>query len=240
MKSVRRATGDIELHDKEEKVLTLFQKGGPVMYVLLLFSIVALAIMIERFVFLRRARMDIKDFVRRINEALTENKIDEAILICEEHQSPVATVFKAGLKKYRKSREEIEKAIENSGNLEVARLERGLVVLSTIGKIAPLLGFFGTVIGMIMAFESIGRAGLGDPRVVATGISQALITTATGLTIAIPVLFAQYLFVHRINKIVFEMQESSLNFLDTMEELEEKIAQRATQREMIGGEYLEI
>ena len=221
-------------------MLSLIQKGGPVMIPLMLFSIIALAIIVERFIFLRRARMDIKDFVRQINEALAENKIDEAVRICEEHKSPVATIFKAGLKKYRKSREEIEKAIEASGSLEVARLERGLVVLSTIGKIAPLLGFFGTVAGMIKAFASIGQSGLGDPRVVATGISEALITTATGLTIAIPVIFAQYLFVHRINRIVFEMQENSLNFLDSLEDLEEKIAQRASQREMIGGEYLEI
>lgn len=210
------------------------------MWPLLACSVVALAIIIDRFIFLQRARTDVKNFVYGIHKMLGENRVDEAVSLCEEHTGPVATIFKAGLKKYRKSREEIEKAIEDSGNLEVARMERGMVVLSTVNKLAPLLGFFGTVMGMMKSFAGVAQAGLGDPRVVAGGISQALITTVTGLAIAIPGTFSQYMFVHRINKFVFEMQESSMNFLDTMENLEEKIAQRSAQQEIIGGEYLEI
>ncbi len=217
-----------------------FKAGGLTMWPLLICSIIALAIIIERFIFLQRARTDVKEFVRRINEALAQNRIEEAVRICGEHKGPVATIFKAGLKKYRRSREEMEKAIEDSGTLEVARMERGIVILSTVNKLAPLLGFFGTVTGLYTAFMAITMKGMGDPKVVASGVAEALITTIAGLAIAMPGTFAQYLFIDKINKIVFEMQESSVAFLDNMEELEEKVAQRSGRREMIGGEYLEI
>lgn len=218
----------------------LFFKGGPIMYPLAVLSVIALAIIAERIWFLRRARMDTKEFMVRINEALGANKIEEASTICEEYRGPLGSVFREALKKHQRSREEIEKAIEGSGSIEVAKMERNLIVLGTIGKIAPLLGFFGTVMGMIKAFESIASSGLGDPQVVAGGISQSLITTAAGLSVAIPTVFAQYIFIHWINRFVLEMQESSFKFLDALTDLEEKLAQRAAQRDMIGGEFLEI
>jgi len=218
----------------------LFIKGGPIMYPLAILSILSLAIIAERIWFLRRARMDTKEFMSKINVALSGNQIEEASTICEEYQGPLGSVFREALKKHQRSREEIEKAIEGTGSVEVAKMERNLIVLGTIGKIAPLLGFFGTVIGMIKAFESIAASGLGDPQVVAGGISQSLISTAAGLTVAIPTVFAQYLFIHWINRFVLEMQESSIKFLDGLTDLEEKLARRASQRDMIGGEYLEI
>jgi biopolymer transport protein ExbB len=218
----------------------LFIRGGPVMYPLAVLSIISLAIIAERIWFLRRARMDTKEFMEKINEALSGNQIEEAATICEEYQGPLGSVFREALKKHQRSREEIEKAIEGSGSVAVAKMERNLIVLGTIGKLAPLIGFFGTVIGMIKAFESIAASGLGDPQVVAGGISQSLITTAAGLTVAIPTVFAQYLFIHWINSFVLEMQESSIRFLDGLTDLEETLARRTAQRDMIGGEYLEI
>lgn len=218
----------------------LFIKGGFIMYPLALLSIVALAIIAERVWFLRRARMDTKEFMGLINEALAANQIEKAASICEEYQGPLGSVFREALKKHSRSREEIENAIEGTGSVEVAKMESNLIVLGTIGKLAPLLGFFGTVIGMIRAFESIASSGLGDPQVVAGGISQSLITTAAGLAVAVPTVFAQYLFIHWINRFVLEMQESSIKFLDALTDLEEKLAQRSAQRDMIGGEYLEI
>jgi biopolymer transport protein ExbB len=210
------------------------------MWPLLLCSVIALAIIIERFFYLQRAKTDVRDFVRRINETLAANKIEEAIRICEEHNSPVAAIFQAGLKKYRRSREEIEKAIEAQGNLEISRMDRGLMILNTVNQLAPLLGFFGTVIGLYNAFMAITMKGMGDPKVVAGGVAEALITTIAGLAIAMPGTFAKYLFLDQINKIVYAMQESSMNFLDTMEDLEEKIVQRSARKEMIGGDYLEF
>jgi biopolymer transport protein ExbB len=210
------------------------------MYPLAVLSIMSLAIIAERFWFLRRARMDTKEFMTKINEALSGNQIEEAAAICEEYQGPLGSVFREALKKHQRSREEIEKAIEGSGSVEVAKMERNLIVLGTIGKLSPLIGFFGTVIGMVKAFESIAASGLGDPQVVAGGISQSLITTAGGLGVAIPTVFAQYIFIHWINRFVLEMQESSIKFLDGLTDLEEKLARRTAQRDMIGGEYLEI
>lgn len=218
----------------------LFVRGGPIMYPLAILSIISLAIIAERIWFLRRARMDTKDFMNKINEALSGNQIEEAATICEEYQGPLGSVFREALKKHQRSREEIEKAIEGTGSVEVAKMERNLIVLGTIGKLAPLLGFFGTVLGMIKAFESIAASGLGDPQVVAGGISQSLITTAAGLSVAIPTVFAQYIFIHWINRFVLEMQESSIKFLDGLTDLEEQLAKRAAQRDMIGGKYLEI
>jgi biopolymer transport protein ExbB len=221
-------------------MLELFIRGGPVMYPLAILSIMSLAIIVERVWFLRRARMDTKEFMTKINEALSGNQIEEAAAICEEYHGPLGSVFREALKKHQRSREEIEKAIEGSGSVEVAKMERNLIVLGTIGKLAPLIGFFGTVIGMVKAFESIAASGLGDPQVVAGGISQSLITTAGGLAVAIPTVFAQYIFIHWINSFVLEMQESSIKFLDGLTDLEEKLARRTAQRDMIGGEYLEI
>ena len=221
-------------------MLEIFAKGGPVMWPLLLCSIVALAVALERAWFLYRARMNTREFMERINGALATNQLNEANRLCEEYRGPLSSIFQTALRKHRRSREEIEKAIESSAGIEVAKMERNLVILATMGKMAPLLGFYGTVTGMITAFESIAKAGMGDPGVVAGGIAEALITTAAGLTIAIPTVTVQYFFVHRINRFVLDMEESSIKFLDALTELEEQVAQRAAQRDMIGGDYLEI
>lgn len=219
---------------------TWFKAGGPTMWPLLACSIFALAIIIERFIFLQRAKTDVREFVKNVNDALARNRMDEAVRICEEATGPVASIFKAGLKKYRRSREEIEKAIESQGTLEVARMERGMIMLNTIIQLAPLLGFFGTVTGLYSAFMAIVAKGMGDPRVVASGVAEALITTIAGLAIAMPGAFAKYTFMGQIDKVVFAMQESSMEFLDTMEELEEKIARRSEKHDAIGGDYLEF
>ena len=221
-------------------MLEIFAKGGPVMWPLLLCSIVALAVALERAWFIYRARMNTREFMERINGALATNQLNEANRLCEEYRGPLSSIFQTALRKHRRSREEIEKAIESSAGIEVAKMERNLVILATMGKMAPLLGFYGTVTGMITAFESIAKAGMGDPGVVAGGIAEALITTAAGLTIAIPTVTVQYFFVHRINRFVLEVEESSIKFLDSLTELEEQVAQRASQRDMIGGDYLEI
>jgi biopolymer transport protein ExbB len=210
------------------------------MWPLLLCSIVALAVALERAWFLYRARMNTREFMERINGALAGHRLDEASRLCEEYRGPLASIFQTALRKHHRSREEIEKAIERSAGVEVARMERNLVILATMGKMAPLLGFYGTVTGMITAFESIAKAGMGDPAVVAGGIAEALITTAAGLTIAIPTVTDQYFFVHRINRFVLDMEERSIEFLDALTELEEQVAQRGARRDAIGGERREV
>jgi biopolymer transport protein ExbB len=191
------------------------------MYPLLLFSIVALAFIIERFIALRRARINVNEFLAKIRKALIVNhSVRDAIKICEQYQGPVASIMKAGLLKYGQPKDEIEKTIENAAIYEMGRLERGLIVLATTANVAPLLGFLGTVTGMIRSFDALAEAGLSNPGLVASGISEALITTAAGLIIAIPVQLAYNYFMNRINKFVRDIETATNMLLETFGEME--------------------
>ena len=219
-------------------MLELFIKGGVVMYPLLLLSIIAIGVAIERLIFLTKEKTNTKEFVEKIFLALSNNLVNEALQTCETYSGAVARMLKAGLKKYQKGREEVEKAITSSGSLEIAKMERGITLLQSIAAITPLIGFLGTVIGMIKSFESMGQTG--NASEVAIGISEALITTAAGLTVAIPASFLKNYFTNKINNHVYEMEESSLNFLNALEELKEKVAMRSSQTDVIGGEYIDL
>jgi biopolymer transport protein ExbB len=217
----------------------LFQKGGPAMYPLLLLSVAALTIAVERVLVLYRARTDTEMFMSRVTAALEAQRYDESLEAARKGSGAMARILTSGLEKIRRGRVEVERAIEARGSLEVAKLERGLVLLQAVARTAPLVGFLGTVLGMIKAFEAMGRAGLGDPADVALGISEALITTAAGLAVAIPAFFVHSLFVGKVNRFVMELEEGSIRFLDAMAEAEERQA-RSLSREEIGGDYLEV
>jgi biopolymer transport protein ExbB len=196
-------------------------QGGPVMWLLLAFSILALAVIIERFIALRRAKINVNEFLTKIRKALMVNhSVGEALRVCEQHKGPVASIMKAGLLKYGQPREEVEKTIENAALYEMTRLERGLVVLATTANVAPLLGFLGTVTGMIRSFDALAKAGLTNPGAVAAGISEALITTAGGLIVAIPVQLAYNYFMSRINKFVRDIETATNVLLETFTEME--------------------
>lgn len=195
--------------------------GGPVMWPLLALSVVALAFIIERFFALRRARINVNEFLAKIRKALIVNhSVREAIKICEQYRGPVASIMKAGLLKYGQPKEDIEKTIENAALYEMGRLERGLVVLATVANIAPLLGFLGTVTGMINSFEALMEQGLSNPGLVAGGIAEALITTAAGLIVAIPVQMAYNYFMSRINRFVRDIETAANMLLETFTEME--------------------
>lgn len=195
--------------------------GGPVMWPLLALSIVALAFIIERFFALRRARINVNEFLAKIRKALIVNhSVREAIKTCEQYRGPVASIMKAGLLKYGQPKEDIEKTIENAALYEMGRLERGLTVLATVANIAPLLGFLGTVTGMINAFDALMEAGLTNPGLVAGGISEALITTAAGLIVAIPVQMAYNYFMTRINRFVRDIETATNMLLETFIEMD--------------------
>jgi biopolymer transport protein ExbB len=195
--------------------------GGPVMYPLLAASIIALAVAIERFIALRRARINVNEFLAKIRKALLVNRsVREAVKICETYRGPVASIMKAGLLKYGQPREDLEKTIENAALYEMGRLERGLVVLATVANVAPLLGFLGTVTGMINSFKALAEQGLSNPGAVAAGISEALITTAAGLMIAIPVQLAYNYFTTRINRFVRDIESATNMLLETFSEME--------------------
>lgn len=202
-------------------MMRLMREGGPIMWVLLLFSIVAVAFVIERFIALRRARINVNEFLAKLRKALIVNKsVRDGVKICEQYRGPVASIMKAGLLKYGQPKEEVEKSIENASAYEMGRLERGLIVLATIANIAPLTGFLGTVTGMMRSFDALAQAGLSNPGLVAVGIKEALTTTATGLAIAIPTqLFYNY-FMSRINKFVRDIETSTNMLLETFGEME--------------------
>ncbi|MFC1848657.1 MotA/TolQ/ExbB proton channel family protein [candidate division CSSED10-310 bacterium] len=204
-------------------ILDYFNKGGTIMYPLLILSILSFTFIIERLWFYLRISRDNAHFLPRIQPALKRRKIKEAITICNNFKGPVALTVKAGLLKYNEGQAQAEKAIERTATHQLTRLESGLGILSSIGNIAPLLGFLGTVIGMIKSFDVIAYQGLDDPSLVAIGIKEALITTATGLIVAIPTLAAFNYFTSRVSHFVFEMEINSEEMLDLLFEDEREL-----------------
>jgi biopolymer transport protein ExbB len=200
-------------------MVKLFNDGGMFMYPLLLMLFFGLVVAFERFYTLSKAHINSKDFFTQIQEALKQGGPDAAAEVCSNTQGPVASVLHAGLLRLDRGLDNVEKAISESGAVEMAFLEKGMVWLSTVANIAPLLGFLGTVSGMINSFDSIAAAGDVDPSIVAGGISEALITTAGGLVIAIPIQAFHNYFVSKIDKIIIDMQEASTQFIEELIQL---------------------
>jgi biopolymer transport protein ExbB len=206
--------------------MSLFEiviKGGSMMIPIALCSIIALAILIERLIVLRKVKINARTFVLQVRNLLLRNRLDDAILLCKETPGPIAGITKAGLVKRNKPREEIKDSIEGAAKTEVYKLERYLGVMATIAAIAPMFGFLGTVTGMIKAFMQIQALGGNvDAGVLAGGIWEALITTAAGLIVGIPALMAYNWIQGKVEHHVFEMQESSNDLLDML--LEKEVA----------------
>ncbi len=202
-------------------LLTGFLKGGLLMWPILLCSIITIGIVIERYFVLRQASVNVPRFMIQIRELMKKGDIVEAINYCSEYNSPIANIIRRGLSKYNFGMERIKESIEIAGKQEIYKLEKGLSVLATISGVAPLLGFLGTVTGMISAFmriESLG--GNASPSDLAGGIWEALLTTAFGLSVGIiAYLFYNY-FVTRINKLISEMEITSTDFIDVLYEKE--------------------
>lgn len=203
-------------------VFNYFQRGGPMMWPLLLCSLVGLIFIIERIIAYRRIQGDTAEIFSDIRESLLEGNLRGSLEICESFDHPVATTMKSGLLRFGKSNDEIDKAMESVALHEISKLEKGLWVLATVANTAPLFGFLGTVTGMISSFEALAEVGLGNPQAVASGIAEALITTATGLTIALPVQAAYNYFNNRVSNFALDMETSSSMLLETFSEIEEK------------------
>jgi biopolymer transport protein ExbB len=201
-------------------LVEFFNKGGRFMWGLLVLSIVGVAVIIERAITLQKAKADVRSLMEKVVGALKRGKLEDAIEICAETRGPIPQILHAGLRQAKKGTVAVEKAIETAGIIEMSFLERGLIILATVANVAPLLGFLGTVSGMIAAFEAIAQAEQVSAKLVASGISEALITTMTGLTIAIPVQIAHNLFVQRIDRFVVEMEDSAAELVDTLATLE--------------------
>lgn len=198
----------------------MIQKGGPVMYPIMLCSIIAFGIILERLYYLRKIRIDTVAFMHNIEGALKRNKIAEAVKICEDTQGPIARIVKAGLLKYDRPRQEIREAIEDAGHQEVPRLERHIKILATIAHISPLLGLLGTVVGMAKVFQviqvktvALNPVSAGD---LAGGVWQALLTTAAGLIVAIPVIAAYHYLAARVQDFVLEMERTATELINIL------------------------
>jgi len=198
-------------------MLQILIKGGLLIVPLIFCSILALAIIIEKFITLKiietRSRRFI-DKTRSIINGDEDNKTEKVLALCEMTSSPLSRILKAGIEKKDREREEIREALEDAGSSEIPYLEKHLKILGTIVTVAPLIGLLGTVMGMIKAFNVIALKGVGEPGALAGGIAEALITTAVGLSIAIPSLIFYNYFMHRTDKIVRQFEKVSSEFID--------------------------
>lgn len=182
-------------------------------------SIVAVAIIIDRYLVLRRASMNVPAFLLKIRSLIKNRDIDGAMNYCVEEKSPAANIVRKGLKKINLGHERVKEAIEAAGRQEVSRLEKGLSILATISGVAPLLGFLGTVTGMISAFMRIETLqGSANPSDLAGGIWEALITTAFGLAVGIIALTFYNMLISSISKLVLDMEVVSNDVIDIIEE----------------------
>jgi biopolymer transport protein ExbB len=204
------------------ELLTLFKDGGFMMYPLVLCSLLALGVILAKAWTLWVAHRESSGLLEEVEELSRKGDLEEAIQVAETTPGPVAAILLSGLLRLREEHtgQDLEKAISTTGKLELDFLERGLPVLATISNVAPMLGFLGTVIGMIAAFAAIEAAGQVEPSLVAGGIKVALITTASGLAIAIPVSLAYNFFVTRVDMLIQEMEEGTQAVLDLVYELE--------------------
>lgn len=198
----------------------IVQKGGPMMYLIILLSVLATAVIIERIYHLSRARIDANQFMDEITKVLKRNRIIEAIEMCNRTPGPIAHIIKAGILKHDRSRPEIKESVEEAAQLEIPRLEKHLPVLATIAHIAPLLGLLGTVTGMIKSFQVIQQKALAltpvNPGDLAGGIWESLLATIAGLAVAIPTYVAYNYLVNQIDNLVYDMERSATDLVNLL------------------------
>ncbi len=203
------------------QLVAYFKMGGIVMWPLLFFSLATIVVFIERVITYNRLKVNTKQILLEIRKALLEERnVDLAVRVCEKYRGPVAAVLKSALLKYGQPKEEIEKTIESAAVYEMARIEKRLIWLATSANVSPMFGFLGTVTGMIKSFDALAKVGLSNPGLVAAGISEALITTAYGLFIAIPAQIFYNYFMSRVNKFVHDIEASATILLETFDELQ--------------------
>lgn len=194
---------------------SLILAGGWLMIPLGILSAISIFIFFERFAMIRKATEKDTKFLGKIRDLIYEGKVDQAITMCRNRRTPIARMIEKGVTMLGRPASEIQTAIENVGNLEVSRLESGLPFLATTAGGAPMIGFLGTVIGMVQAFMNLSSAGGAvDMSLLSSGIYTAMITTVGGLVVGIPAYFGYNFLVAKIEKLVFQMEANTLAFLD--------------------------
>ena len=195
----------------------LFNAGGSLMWVLLILGGVTVFIFVERFVAIRRASKLDMHFMNRIRDYISEGKIRSAVELCRKADTPIARMVEKGIERLGRPMSDVQNAIENVANLEVSRLENGLPSLATIAGGAPMIGFLGTVIGMVRTCMDMSAAGgTVDMALLSGGMYVAMVTTVGGLIVGIPAYFGYNYLVARIEKLVFQMEANSIAFMDIL------------------------
>ncbi|NWF49528.1 MAG: MotA/TolQ/ExbB proton channel family protein [Ignavibacteriaceae bacterium] len=197
----------------------IFLKGGFIMWLILLCSVIGLAVIIERFLVIRKAKINVPAFMVKMRSLIKNKDIEGAMSVCMAEKSPVANIIRKGLKKYKLGHERVKEAIENAGSQEIVKLEKGLPILASIAGVAPMLGFLGTVTGMISAFMTIeDLAGSVNPSDLAGGIWEALLTTAFGLIVGIPALAIYNYFLNSVKALVTDMETVANDVVDIIQD----------------------
>jgi biopolymer transport protein ExbB len=220
-------------------LLDMMFRGGVIMWPILACSIIGVYVVIERYLVLRRARLDVGEFMRKLRSLFHRGEFAAVLTYCEEKNAPIANIIRRGILKHDQGPEKVREAIENAGREEIYGLEKRLSLLATVAGIAPMLGFLGTVTGMIAAFHAVEvHAGVVSPGDLAGGIWEALLTTAFGLIVGIPALMIYNYFVTRVQKFVHEMETTSTEFIDMLEGWDAKMAaqKHATPRAAVSAE----
>lgn len=199
--------------------MELAVKGGWIMIPLILLSLTAIYIFVDRYFLIKKASKEDANFMNRIKDYIHDDKLDSALALCQSADTPVSRMVNKGLLRIGRPLNDINAAIENVGKLEISKLEKGLPILATIAGGAPMIGFLGTVMGMIRAFYDMSMAGNNiDVQLLSTGIYTALVTTVAGLTVGIIAFFAYNYLVARVEKVVFKLENTTTEFMDLLAE----------------------
>ncbi|NOZ46532.1 MAG: MotA/TolQ/ExbB proton channel family protein [Chlorobi bacterium] len=194
-------------------------KGGWIMIPIILLSIIAVYIFIERYYIISKAAREDTSFMDKIRDYIHEGKIESALTLCRTVENPIARMIEKGINRIGRPLNDVNAAVENVGNLEISKLEKGLPALATVSGGAPMIGFLGTVMGMINAFYQMANAGSNiDVSLLSSGIYQAMVTTVAGLIVGILAYFAYNILVARVEKVVFKMEARTTEFMDLLNE----------------------
>ena len=196
------------------------QYGGWIMIILAILLAGACYIFIERLVVLKQATREDKSFMDRIRDYIHEGKMDSAVNLCKQTDTPSAHMIEKGISRIGRPMQDVQVAVENVGNIEVGRLEKGLVVLATVAGGAPMLGFLGTVLGMVQTFYNMAQSsgGVIEMSALSTGMYQAMVTTIGGLIVGILAMFAYNYLVARIDRVVRLLESRTMEFMDLLNE----------------------
>lgn len=212
-------TTSVETVDQSISVLDLAIKGGFMMVPIFVVSVIAIYLFIERLMIINKANQSPEQFMNRVKESVLKGDINGAKFLCAQHDSPVSRMIQKGLSRIGSPLKNIEASIENVGKLEIFKLEKNLSAIATIAGVAPMMGFLGTVIGMVKAFIAIAQEeGTVSPKLLSSGIYTAMITTVAGLIVGIMAYLAYNFLVTRVQKVIHKMEYTSIEFIDLLQE----------------------